>query len=189
MSHSQSRRIRKAYWTALVVASSYFRLRFLRWFLGRRWYNRRIEALHLRNAERVKKAILELGGLFIKIGQLLSVMSNFLPEAFQRPLEALQDRLPARPYLDVQRRLLEELGKPPKEIFSRFDQSPIATASIGQAHRAALLDGTEVVVKVQHFDIEEIAQTDLGIVQRLTQVYSWFLDLKGWILCMPKSGR
>lgn len=179
MSHSQSRRIRKAYWTALIVASSYLRLRFLRWFLGRRWYNRRIEALHIRNAERVKTAILELGGLFIKIGQLLSVMSNFLPEAFQRPLEALQDRLPARPYLDVQRRLLEELGKPPEEIFSRFDQSPIATASIGQAHRAALLDGTEVVVKVQHFDIEEIAQTDLRIVQRLTQVYSWFLDLKG----------
>ncbi len=151
----------------------------LRWFLGRRWYNSRIEALHIRNAERVKTAILELGGLFIKIGQMLSAMSNFLPEAFQRPLEALQDRLPARPYPEVQQRLVEAFGQLPEAFYSRFDQVPIATASIGQVHRAALLDGTEVVVKVQHFDIEEIAQTDLGIVQRLTQIYSWFMDIKG----------
>jgi len=177
--YTQNRRIRKAYWTAFVVASSYLRIRFLRGFLGLQWYNKRIAALHLQNAERVKKTILELGGLFIKIGQLLSVMSNFLPEAFQRPLEALQDRLPARPYGDVQRRLVEELGQTPEVLFSRFDQLPIATASIGQAHRAALLDGTEVVVKVQHFDIEEIAQIDLAVVQKLTRIYSWFMDIKG----------
>ena len=179
MLNHPARRIRKAYWTAFVVAFSYLWLKFLRWFLGRQWYNKRIGALHLRNAERVKKAILELGGLFIKIGQLLSVMSNFLPEAFQRPLEALQDRLPARPYSDVQRRLTEELGKTPEELFSHFEPTPIATASIGQAHRAVLLDGTEVVVKVQHFDIEAIAQIDLDIVQRLTRIYSWFMDIKG----------
>ncbi len=177
--YTQNRRIRKAYWTAFVVASSYLLIRFLRGFLGLQWYNKRIAALHLQNAERVKKTILELGGLFIKIGQLLSVMSNFLPEAFQRPLEALQDRLPARPYGDVQRRLVEELGQTPEVLFSRFDQLPIATASIGQAHRAALLDGTEVVVKVQHFDIEEIAQIDLAVVQKLTRIYSWFMDIKG----------
>lgn len=179
MSNAHSRRIRKAYWTAFVVASSYLRMRFLRWFLGRNWYNRRIEALHLRNAERVKKAILELGGLFIKIGQMLSVMSNFLPEAFQRPLEALQDRLPPKPFAEVQQRLKEELGQEPEALFSRFEPIPMATASIGQAHRASLLDGTEVVVKVQHFDIEAIAQIDLQVVKRLTQVYSWFMDIKG----------
>ena len=179
MPYLKTSRIRKAYWTAFLVAVSYLRLMLMRKFMGRQWYERRIEALHIQNAERVKKAILELGGLFIKIGQLLSVMSNFLPEAFQRPLEALQNRLPARPYPDVQRRLLEELGKDPEEIFSRFDQAPIATASIGQVHRAALLDGTEVVVKVQHFDIEEVAQIDLVIVQRLTQIYAWFFDIKG----------
>ena len=120
MSNTHSRRIRKAYWTAFVIASSYLRMRFLRWFLGRNWYNRRIEALHLRNAERVKKAILELGGLFIKVGQMLSVMSNFLPEAFQRPLEALQDRLPPKPFAEVQQRLREELGQEPESLFSRF---------------------------------------------------------------------
>jgi predicted unusual protein kinase regulating ubiquinone biosynthesis (AarF/ABC1/UbiB family) len=179
MTYSQNRRIRKAYWTAFVVALSYLWLVFLCWFLGKTWYQRRIGALHVRNAERIKKVILALGGLFIKIGQLLSVMSNFLPEAFQRPLEALQDRLPARPYSDVERRLIEGLGRQPEAIFSRFDRAPSATASIGQAHRAALLDGTEVVVKVQHYDIEEIAQIDLGVVQKLTRIYSWFMDIKG----------
>jgi len=179
MYYSGSRRIRKAYWTAWVVAFSYLRLMFLRRFFGSRWYERRIAGLHVQNAERVKKAILELQGLFIKVGQLLSIMSNFLPEVFQRPLEALQDRLPARPYADVQRRLLEELGKTPEEIFSRFEPVPMATASIGQAHRATLLDGTEVVVKVQHYGIEEIAQVDLEIIQRLTKISAWFMDIKG----------
>ncbi|MEO6759381.1 MAG: AarF/UbiB family protein [Saprospiraceae bacterium] len=179
MTYSRSRRIRKAYWTAFVVATSYLRMIVLRWFRGRKWYERRIGALHLRNAERVKKTILELQGLFIKVGQLLSIMSNFLPETFQRPLEALQDRLPARPYPEVQQRIVEDLGKLPEEIFSRFDPEPMATASIGQAHRAALSDGTEVVVKVQHYGIEEIAQTDLEIIQVLTRISAWFMDIKG----------
>ena len=179
MPYSRAGRVRKAYSTAFVVALSYLRLIFLRRLLGQPWYDRRIGALHLRNAGRVKQAILDLQGLFIKMGQMLSVMSNFLPEAFQRPLEALQDRLPARPYPDVQRRIVEELGKVPEQIFSRFEQIPLATASIGQAHRATLLDGTEVVVKVQHYGIEEIARIDLEIIQRLTKIFSWFLHIKG----------
>ncbi len=176
---SPARRVRKAYWTAIVVYFSYFWLSFRRRFMGRRWYERRINALHIRNAERVKTAILELEGLFIKMGQLLSVMSNFLPEEFQRPLEALQDRLPARPYSEVRQRIVEEFGKPPEALFSRFEETPIATASIGQAHRAALLDGTEVVVKVQHFGIETIAQVDLNIIQRLIRIYTWIVDIRG----------
>lgn len=176
---SPARRIRKAYSTAFVVAMSYLWLSFRRRFFGKKGHERRIAALHLRNAERVKNAILDLQGLFIKMGQMLSVMSNFVPEEFQRPLEALQDRLPARPYPEVRRRIVEELGKPPEELFSRFDETPIATASIGQAHRAALPDGTEVVVKVQHFGIEAIARVDLDIIQRLTRIFSWFMDIRG----------
>ena len=176
---SPARRIRKAYWIAFTVTLSYWTLSLRRRFLGQRWYEQRIVALHVRNAERVKNAVLELEGLFIKMGQMLSVMSNFVPEAFQRPLEALQDQLPARPYAEVRRRIQEELSKPPEELFSRFDETPIATASIGQAHRAVLPDGTAVVVKVQHFGIEAIASVDLYIIQRLTRVMSWFMDIQG----------
>jgi ubiquinone biosynthesis protein len=176
---SLSARIRKAYWTAFVVTMSYVWLSFCGKIMGRHWYEKRIAALHLRNAERVKNTILSLQGLFIKVGQLLSVMSNFLPDEFQRPLEALQDRLPAQPYEKVRQRIIEELGKPPEDLFAHFEQTPMATASIGQAHRAVLHDGSEVVIKVQHYGIEPIARVDLDIIQRLTRIFSWFMDIKG----------
>ncbi|MBN8682140.1 MAG: AarF/ABC1/UbiB kinase family protein [Chitinophagales bacterium] len=177
--YSPAYRVRRAYATALRVTFSYLWLGWMRRLRGRRWYERRIGPLHIRNAERVKKTILELKGLFIKVGQLLSIMSNFLPEAFQKPLEALQDRMPAQPYEAVRKRILEELGKTPEELFAFFNPEPIATASIGQAHRARLHDGTEVVVKVQHYGIEGVAAVDLDIIQRLTKLGAWFFDIKG----------
>ncbi len=177
--YSASWRIRKAYWTAFVVMWSYLRLYFARKIRGKKYYEKRILALHLRNAERVKKAILELQGLFIKVGQLLSILTNFLPEAFQAPLEDLQDQIPARPYAEIQKRIQSELGKDPGELFAEFTETPIAAASIGQAHRARLQNGTEVVVKVQHAHIETIAQVDLKVIERLTSLVAWFFEIKG----------
>ena len=172
-------RVRKAYSTAFGVMLSYFWLSFRRRFMGQRWYDARIQDLHICNAEKVKDTILDLQGLFIKIGQMLSILSNFLPEAFQRPLEALQDRLPARPFPEVSQRIQEELGNTPEELFATFNNIPLATASIGQAHQATLLDGTEVIVKVQHYGIEAVAKIDLEIIQKLTKLITWFMNIKG----------
>lgn len=177
--YSGSRRVRKAYWTAAVVMLSYGWLFLGKKLFGKRFYEKRILALHLRNADRVKKAILQLNGLFIKIGQMLSILSNFLPEAFQKPLEELQDRIPPRPYSAVRWRIEQEFGKPPEELFGSFDEQGFAAASIGQVHRAQLPDGTEVAVKVQHADIEAIARIDLEIMRRLTRFISFFFDIKG----------
>lgn len=177
--YSGGQRVRKAYRTAAVVMLSYGALLLGRKLFGDGYYEKRILALHLRNAERVKRAILELNGLFIKIGQMLSILSNFLPEEFQKPLEELQDRIPPRPFEQVRERLGREFGKTPDVLFARFDEIPLAAASIGQAHRAQLPDGTEVVVKVQHADIEAIAGIDLEIIRRLTRVISFFFDIKG----------
>ena len=177
--YSRSFRQRKAYWTATVVMFSYARLWFLKKIFGQKWYKRRIVALHIHNAERVRDAILQLNGLFIKLGQLLSILTNFLPEAFQKPLEALQDQIPPRPFSLVRERILNELEKPIEELFAFFDENALAAASIGQAHRARLHDGTEVVVKVQHADIEAVAQIDLEIILRLTRISAWFYDIKG----------
>ena len=174
-----SRRFRKAYHVAALVMLSYIFLMLGKRIFGQRYYDLRIEKLHLRNAERVKRAILKLNGLFIKIGQMLSILSNFLPETFQKPLEELQDKIPARPYAEVRERIIQELGKAPEELFTRFDQEPLAAASIGQAHRAQLKDGTEVVVKVQHMGIESTARIDLEIIRRLIQVSAWFYSVKG----------
>jgi ubiquinone biosynthesis protein len=177
--YSRSFRLRKAYWTATVVMWSYFRLWVLKKIWGQAWYDKRILPLHISNAERVRDAILQLKGLFIKLGQILSILSNFLPEAFQKPLEALQDQIPQRDFSTVRERILRELGKPIEELFISFDENALAAASIGQAHRARLHDGTEVVVKVQHADIEGVAAVDLEIIQRLTRMAAWFYDIKG----------
>jgi predicted unusual protein kinase regulating ubiquinone biosynthesis (AarF/ABC1/UbiB family) len=75
--------------------------------------------------------------------------------------------------------MVKEFGKLPKEVFSSFEETPIASASIGQAHRATLPDGTQVVVKVQHANIEQVAQVDLRIIQRLTKIIAFFFDIKG----------
>lgn len=177
--YSGSRRVRKAYWTAAVVMLSYAGLSLGKKIFGDAYYEKRILALHLRNAERVKRAILQLNGLFIKIGQMLSILGNFLPEEFQKPLEELQDRIPPRPFAQVRERIEREFGKSPEALFARFDETPLAAASIGQAHRARLPDGTEVVVKVQHADIEAIARIDLEIIRRLTRVISFFFNIRG----------
>ena len=87
-------RSRKAYWTAFVVAMRYLRLFLLEKLFGRRYFDKRIMKVHVKNAHYIKNNILQLQGLFIKVGQLLSIMTNFLPEAFHEPLEALQDQLP-----------------------------------------------------------------------------------------------
>ena len=177
--YSGRRRIRKAYWTTFLVMLSYGRLLLARRFFGNKYYEKRILSVHLRNAERVKKAILELNGLFIKIGQMLSILSNFLPESFQQPLEELQDRIPPRSFEEVKTRLIREFGEDALQRFEYFDETPLAAASIGQAHRARLPDGTEVVVKVQHADIEAIARIDLEIIRRLTRLIAFFFDIKG----------
>ena len=177
--YSRGYRVRKAYWTAFVVMKSYVWLSFKSKIFGKKYYNKRITNLHLKNANRIKTAILELEGLFIKVGQLLSILSNFLPKAFQEPLEALQNQIPPRPYEEIETRIKRELGKSSDELFSSFEKIPLASASIGQAHRATLKDGTEVVVKVQHSNIEKIADIDLQIMEKLTNLVAFFYKIKG----------
>ena len=177
--YSKGYRIRKAYGTAILVMMSYMRLSFFGKIFGKKYYQKRIAALHLKNANRTKKTILELEGLFVKVGQLLSILSNFLPEAFQEPLEALQNKIPPRPFKEIKSRIEKELGNNINTFFSDFEKTPLASASIGQVHRATLQDGTSVVVKVQHSNIEKIAAIDLKIMERLTSLLAYFYKIKG----------
>ncbi|MGH1434058.1 MAG: ABC1 kinase family protein [Lewinella sp.] len=177
--HSPGKRTRRAYSVAARVGFSYLWLYWRKKIFGQAYYDRRIMVLHQKNATRVKTAVLELQGLFIKVGQLLSILTNFLPEAFQEPLESLQDQVPARPYEQVKQRVVTELGADPEQLFATFSKEPLAAASIGQAHRAQLKSGEEVVVKVQHLDIESVAEVDLKIIQRLQSIMSWWFNIQG----------
>lgn len=173
-----STRKRKAYWTASVVAMSYLWLYFCSKLFGRRYWLKRIRQKNAKNAHRLKKTMMELQGLFIKAGQLISTLSNVLPEEFREPLEQLQDHAPPHSYAAISKALERELGKPIHDIFERFDETPMAVASIGQAHRACL-HGQEVVVKVQHPEIDQLLDLDLSIIEHLVTLFARFMKIKG----------
>ena len=171
-----SRRFRlvRAYSVALRVALSYGFFRLAAWVRGPRWAARRRNALHARNGRRVHDAILRLRGLFIKAGQLASALTNFLPEPFREELEGLQDQVPANSFGLVRERVSQELGGTPEGLFETVSEAPVASASLAQVHRARL-DSREVALKVQHADIEAIADLDLRAIRTiLGWVGRWF---------------
>lgn len=171
-------RKRKAYWTSFVVLLSYYWLNLKSKFRGKNYYDNNINALHKKNATRIKVRVQELQGLFIKFGQLISNLSNILPEEFRQPLEELQDHITAKPFSEIKQTIKDQLGKSPHELFTDFDETALAAASIGQVHRAKV--GTEeVVVKIQHANIDTIAHADLEILQNLVKLHGIFMDMKG----------
>jgi len=175
------RRLRfvKAYWTTFVVIASYLWLALLGKVLGRSYYEANLSRVHTLNAKRIERTTIQLQGLFIKVGQLISIMTNYLPAEFRKPLESLQDAVPPRPLAEIEKRIREELGASPQELFVQFDEVPLASASLGQVHRAKLDDGSDVVVKVQHQDIDDIARMDLKTIWRIMMIVSWFVPIQG----------
>ena len=168
-----------AYWTTARIVLSYLSLKVQARFRSQAAWDELARKKHLRNARRVHRTIARLQGLFIKIGQLISIMTNFLPEEFRAELEGLQDQVPPRPYAEVEQRFREEFDKLPRELFAEFEERPIASASIGQVHRATLPTGEKVAVKVQYPDIEEIVAIDLRALRRIFGVISWFVPYQG----------
>jgi ubiquinone biosynthesis protein len=163
------------------VALSYLGLAIARRFRGDEAIARLTRAKHRRNALRIEVAIVKLRGLFIKVGQLISIMANFLPDAFREELQTLQDQVPPRPYEDIQDRLRQEFGgRGPAELFAEFSMVPVASASIGQVHKARLHTGEEVAVKVQYPDIEAIVRTDLRALRRIFAILRWVMPDYGF---------
>jgi ubiquinone biosynthesis protein len=175
---TQSYRFVRAYATTFTVIGSYLLTYFLGRVFGARWLEARLETVHAKNARRVQSTIVALQGLFIKVGQLLSVLANFLPAPFRDGLAALQDRVPPRPTDEIKRRIQRDLGKPVSELFVRFNEEPIASASLGQVHEAYLADGRHVAVKVQHADIDDVVRLDLATIRRIMHIASAFLPAK-----------
>jgi len=173
-----STRRRKAYWVALKVGFSYLWLYLNYRIRGLTYWKSRIRKINRLNAERVKDVMLELQGLFIKVGQLISIMSNVLPIEFREPLEELQDNVPPHPFSEMAAVIEEELGEKVDKLFTTVEQHPIAAASIGQVHRATIGDQA-VIIKIQHPHIDELAHVDLSIIQKIISIVARFMDIKG----------
>ncbi len=123
-------------------------------------------------AEHLRLACEELGTLFIKLGQVLSTRSDILPPAYRQELAKMQDDVPPLPAELIAKVIEEDLGAAPAAIFSRFDETPLGSASIGQVHAAQLSDGREVVVKVRKPGVDEIVRVDLEILTSLVDEWS-----------------
>jgi predicted unusual protein kinase regulating ubiquinone biosynthesis (AarF/ABC1/UbiB family) len=169
----------RAYTTTFQVIWSYTSLFWMAKVLGRAYRDQNIKSVHQENAKRVYATILQLQGLFIKVGQLLSIMANFLPEEFRQELEGLQDQVPPRPFSEIAPRIEEELGGKVDQIFDDFQREPIASASLGQVHAASTKEGRRVAVKVQHQDIDEIVRLDLKTIRRIITIVQWFVPVQG----------
>jgi ubiquinone biosynthesis protein len=113
-----------------------------------------------------------MGPTFVKVGQLLSTRGDFLPPETLRSLSRLQDDVAPFPFEDVDRIVTGELGVRLSKGFSRFDPEPIAAASLGQVHRAALRDGRAVAVKIQRPGIREQVLRDMATMEEV----AGFLD-------------
>jgi ubiquinone biosynthesis protein len=113
-----------------------------------------------------------MGPTYVKIGQLLSSRSDLLPEPYLKALTRLQDKVKPFSYAEVEQIIQDELGVRISKAFSRFDPKPIAAASLGQVHVAALRDGREVIVKVQRPNIRKQIAEDFEVLGQIAE----FLD-------------
>ncbi len=172
-------RLLKAHSTTLQILLSFGWIFLASQLLGKKWQQRKMDSAYLRNAKRLKKMILELRGLYIKVGQLISIMSNFLPQEFRNELEGLQDKITPRPYNEIAARIKHELGASPEKIFKTFNKEPIASASLAQVHEAWLENGQKVAVKVQYMDIEKMAKLDLRALGRIMKMVEFVFKIKG----------
>ena len=135
-----------------------------------------------RHEERIRLAIEELGPTFIKLGQVLSTRPDQVGFDLADELTHLQQNTPADSAELVVALIEKELGRPLAECFATFEHQPIASASIGQVHRATLADGTPVAVKVQHVGIQKQVHVDLEILSGIAQLADRLPELQPYRL-------
>ena len=163
--------------------------RFVFTFLFRNWWDKRKWAYRggmtpekqaLRRREQavwIRESFLELGPTFIKVGQLFSTRGDLFPIEYVEELSKLQDRVPAFPYEQVEETIKSDFGKSINQLFSSFEPTPLAAASLGQVHKAKLHSGEEVVVKVQRPGLKQLFTVDLVI---LRQIARYFQNHREW---------
>src|ERR1043165_8341249 len=176
-------------WAAirLVRATRVFAIIFLSYLWqvswARLWPTRydasaRWKKINRRNARRMYRGFVRLRGVYIKLGQILSVMGTFLPREYTEELEALQDDVPPQSYQKIRKTFVQSFGKQPHEVFAKFEQVPIAAASLGQVHEARNAAGERLAVKILYPNVGTIIKVDLRVLGWALRVYKNFVPLQ-----------
>ena len=129
--------------------------------------------------ERALRVVEDLGPTFVKLGQILSTRPDILPPDYIEAFSKLQDAVPPFSGEEAEFIVAQELRQPVDELFQTFQREPVASASIAQVHRARLMDGQEVAVKVQRPGIEERIRSDIHILFRLAEALEGSLENVG----------
>jgi ubiquinone biosynthesis protein len=137
------------------------------------WHDRPLDGNDAAGSQRgvhLREMLDELGPTFVKFGQLLSMRPDILPPDIIAELRGLQDDVRPFGYEDVERVVREDLELSIEQLFSEFDETPIAAASIGQVHRALLPNGRQVAVKVQRPDAPRLIEADLALLYQAARL-------------------
>lgn len=137
------------------------------WFVGASRRAARRQARQRRASERLARTLGGLKGAFVKLGQFAALRVDVLPAWVRDGLGSLHDRVPPLAFETVLRVVESELGQPLGDVFAAFEPAPLGTASIAQVHRARLLSGEAVAVKVQHPWLEASLAADLALLGTL----------------------
>lgn len=129
-----------------------------------------VDAGSEKTAEAFAADLERMGPTYIKMGQLLSTRFDLLPPAYTEALTRLQDTVEPFPFEQVQEIVESELGARIKDLFATFDEEPLASASLGQVHRATTRSGRDVVVKVQRPDVRDTIRDDMSVLGKVTEV-------------------
>lgn len=167
----------------LRIFLSFYLLRWQRLWHRPSWVARRRASLYATQARRFRLTAVELGGLLIKLGQFLSSRVDILPRAAIDELAGLQDEVRPADFAGIRAVISEEFGRDAEEVFPQLEAQAVASASLGQVHRAVLPDGQTVAVKVMRPGIERLVRIDLravgwavGVLKRFTD-WECFIDL------------
>lgn len=155
----------------IILATHLFRpIRFLTYLSPWRWVRR----IDTPPGVPIRKALEELGPIFVKFGQILSTRRDLLPDDIAMELAKLQDQVPSFPTEQARNIIEQAYGKSISDVFYHFEDTPLASASIAQVHSAQLLDGQDVVVKVVRPGIKQTIQRDIQLLYTIANLAERF---------------
>ena len=155
---------------------AFYSLKFKRLWHRPSWVEEKRRQLYITQARYFRETAIRLGGLLIKLAQFFSTRVDLLPRPSIDELTGLQDEVPAVDFAAIREVVEEEFGRPLEQIFKEFDSHPLASASLGQVHRAVLHDDSQVAVKIQRPGINKLVEIDLRALYRAISLIKIFTD-------------